>query len=491
MAGALSRYWTLWCIDPAGAGAGFRQRYIASAEQFWQAQQRDDCGKTLRSPAVTGAALAALFCWFESAEAHSDRALAGLCLRCYVSEPILNACRQLDSLFGGESFTYRDLLPFVLNDDGKKLIVLDRDRKTQLVLTPDGDAHPTAYKVFSVQVLQTFRPHDAASMSLDSWAYLQTKQNSALKQFIAEYGFKPLSDWALLNRARPTQIDRLSPRDRHLVQVFHAVYRRDRRQQRQGSRRCLDPTVAQLQEMVTHLKARGIAAQLPTLLADLQQVALQFRQYDLWRCREPLELTDLETDRYGLRADLPSAAGGDCAAEHSEQQALLTFFYGQLHRALAEAIQQAVGDRLEFLSQSKGYAALADRFLPGLSLYYHEHLSLKQISAVLSLSGWAQARRLLNPGELLSTVRALTIRQVLDNMLKQAQAHGLTSLPPQPDYLKNLAAQIEALADADIFQAAFDEIRAGKNRQLTSVYAQQLCAYLNRHTQTLQGVTHV
>ncbi|WP_287734542.1 hypothetical protein [Microcystis sp. M113S1] len=36
----------------------------------------------------------------------TERAHAGLCLRCYVSEPILNACRKIDHLFGDDrSFT--------------------------------------------------------------------------------------------------------------------------------------------------------------------------------------------------------------------------------------------------------------------------------------------------------------------------------------------------------------------------------------------------
>ncbi len=105
------------------------------------------------------------------------------------------------------------------------------------------------------------------------------------------------------------------------------------------------------------------------------------------------------------------------------------------------------------------------------------------------MSGWAQARRVLNPGELINIVRTLTIRQVLEQMLKKAEEKGLTALPPQPDYLENLAKQIEALADAEIFQEAFEEIQAGKNRLMKSVYAQQLCFYLEECTKVTQGVS--
>lgn len=55
--------------------------------------------------------------------------------------------------------------------------------------------------------------------------------------------------------------------------------------------------------------------------------------------------------------------------------------------------------------------------------------------------------------------------------------------------LENLAKQIEALADAEIFQEAFEEIQAGKNRLMKSVYAQQLCFYLEECTKVTQGVS--
>jgi hypothetical protein len=94
------------------------------------------------------------------------------------------------------------------------------------------------------------------------------------------------------------------------------------------------------------------------------------------------------------------------------------------------------------------------------------------------MSNWAQARRILNPGESISIVRTLTIGQLLELMLQKAQAMGLTQIPPAPDYLESLVAQITAFADAEIFQSAFEEIQAGKNRQMLSVYARQLRSYL-------------
>jgi hypothetical protein len=71
------------------------------------------------------------------------------------------------------------------------------------------------------------------------------------------------------------------------------------------------------------------------------------------------------------------------------------------------------------------------------------------------------------------------VQQLLASILKKAQEKGLTQIPPPADYLQSLAEQIEAFADAEIFQEAGEEIRAGKNRKMESLYAQQLCLILN------------
>jgi hypothetical protein len=462
---ATSRYCNLWRIDPAGDRPGYSCYSIPSAKEFFDEQGLNEIEKDLvNRPHHTLHTIL-----FSHAQRMNGDATehATLCLRCYVSEPILNACKKIDRLFGeDQSFTYRDLLPFVLNDDG----------------TPQ----PTVYRCFSLQILQTFKPQAQPRMSLDNWAYLQTKQNPDLKNFLSEFGFKSLSDWALFNRTRPKQLEQLAERDRHLIEVFHAIYRRDRRQQNQGTKRCVDPTTAQLQEMVMGLQTRNITLQPTELMTELRRVALQLRQYDLWSYREPLELDDPETgdsttEHRTIRSDLPQD-DGDCNLEQQEQEELLVFFYEQLYLSLADAIGQGVSAHLTYLKKSKGYAPFADQFMPGLLLYYRQGIALKEIADLFHMSGWAQARRVLNPGELIHAVRRLTIRQVLAQMLKKAAEKGLTRLPPEPNYVENLAEQIEALADGEIFQEAFEEIQAGKNRLMQSVYAQKLCSYLEACT---------
>ena len=467
---ASSKYGSIWRLSPASEKFGYKNCLIPSAQEFIRNHL----------PGVQeGAVQSTLLSYFYAKSALVTiriQAQAGLCLRCYVSASILKACHTIDHLFGSDkAFTYRDLLPFVLNDDGKTHVILDRDRTTQLIVMGDEPPQPTAYQVFSVEVLRTFKAAKS-NLSLDNWAFLRTKQHAELKQFLAEFGFQHLSDWALLNRARPRQLERLPERDRHLVNAFHQVYRRDRRKQAAGMKRCPDPSNEQLQEMVADLQQQVVILTVSELMPALKRVAAQLRQYDLWSHRVPLEVHDADTGRDTLRSDLPDSKADDLDLE---QQEMLIFFHQQLDLALNAAIGQELRDRVAALERSKKYAPLATQYSPGLRLYYEQGLSLKEIAPLLGMSSWDQARRVLNPGDLLSKVRTLTVQRVLDRVLEQAQQKGFAQTPPEPNYLRTLAEQVEAVADQEIFQAAVEEMRAGQCRSFNSVYAQQLRLYLN------------
>ena len=485
-----SRYWKIWRINPAGK-LGYKQVVVPLAREFVEQKlvktQNNDRGRgstasSFSSGLGTVDPKSSLISYFRSLDSEVDLASlarAGLCLRCYVSEPILKACCKLDNLFAGDKqFSYQDLLTFVLNDDGETLVILDRDRQTQMVLNKEGKAKPTAYQFFTVKVLQTYDADSQSRMSLDNWAYLQTKQHPEIKNFLSEFGFKHLSDWALLNRARPKQIERLTERDRYLVEVYHSVYRRDRVRQRPGAKRCPDPSTVQLEEMLAYLQGKNVTVSTTAkLLAELKQVALQLRQYDVWSNRKPLEIQDPNTGDYTIRTDLPNESTDQLDVE---QQELLKFLHEQLTIALTKTIEQEIRSWITKLEKSKSYAVYAKQFLPGLQLYYNEGLSLRDIAPRLGMANWDRARRILNPGELLNKVRAICVQKLLTSILEKAREKGLTENPPKLEYLQSLIEQAEAFADAEIFTEAAKEIRAGKNRKMESRYSQQLCLILNK-----------
>ena len=469
---ASSKYWQMCQISLAQEKSGYEYRLVETARELVKQTVSD-------SPqAQNGDIQTRLLDQFHPQNSAIDppcRADAGFSLRCFVSHPILKACQKIDSLFASnKSFTYRDLLPFVLDDDGQTAIVLDQDGQTQLIVDERGKTKTSPYKFFSVKILGTYNPDDQSRMSLDNWTYLQTKQNKELKNFLSEFGFKLLSDWALLNRARAKQLEGLSKRDRNLVEVFHAVYRRDRREQGQKGR-CPDPDGAQLWEMLDYLRQREIVIDTTVeLMKELKQVVTQLRQYDIWSCRAPLEIQQPETGTYVSRPDLPHDSINEMNYEEEE---FLDFLHHQFQLVLVDAINQEIENKLTKLQKSKRYAPLAKQFIPGLQLYYCQGKSLKEIAPQLGMTSWDQARRILNPGELLSRVREECVQELLESILSRASMKGLTKIPPKPDYLKTLAEQIEAFADEEVFQEAAAEIKAGKNRSLNSFYAQQLRLY--------------
>ena len=217
-------------------------------------------------------------------------------------------------------------------------------------------------------------------------------------------------------------------------------------------------------------------------MRELKQVATELRKYDIWSSREPLEIQDPDGNDV-TRPDLPYNSIDEIDVE---QQEFLEFLHQQLTEALTGAVEKEICDRIAHLQKSKKYASLSQQFIPGLKLYYCQNMSLKEIAPMLGMTSWDQARRILNPGEILNTVRSSTIQQVLDKTLEKAQSMGLTSNPPNPDYLKTLVEQIEAFADREIFQEAMEEIRAGKNRAMNSLYAQQLRIYFEQHKEHLK-----
>ena len=471
-----SRYWKIWRINPAAEKLGYQQIPVNKAQEFANSQACNFENSNIQN--------ALLSCFHAGKPVNNslNRAWAGVCLRCYVSEPILKGCKKIYSLFSGEKqFTYRDLLPFVLNDDGQQLIVLDPDGKTQLMIDDNCQIQESNYKFFTVTVLQTFNPDLQSRMSLDNWAYLQTKQNPDLKNFLSEFGFQHLSDWAMLNRARKKQVEDLAEQERYVVEAFHAVYRRDRKkQQTRRSRRCPDPTDAQLQEMLVYLQQYQSSINTAVkLMRELKQIAQQFRRYDVWSSRESLDIYDAESGSYITRRDLPTSSLDSVTVE---EQDFLQFLYTHLRSTLTQTIKQEVEAHIKKLRQSKQYAAFASKYNHGLRLYYQEAMPLKEIAPVLGMTSWHQARRILNPGELLSKVRAKTVEQMLESILQKAAEKGLTEIPPTANYLITLTEQIESYADREIFQAAAEEIRTGKNRTMNSPYAEAIRYYIQEST---------
>lgn len=486
-----SNFWTLCRIEPSADGAGYLNQPLSSPQTFFQ--QGDFQSSTALEGSEQSVAIQLLHAFRtpKSSELKAlepkMQALSGLCLRCWVSHPILLTCMKLANLFGAAGqFSYRDLLPFVLTDDGRQLVITDEEsgsyqplkQTNQTADSSNKQAVQLSFISFSLTVIKTYRLASNHRLSLTNWACLQTKQHPELTRYLAEFGFQKLSDWALLNRAREGQLKQLAERDRSIVKAFHAVYRRDRRQQAQSGK-CQNPTAEQLQEMNALLPQLAIASN-DLLLRSLQQIAMQLRQFNVWQSREPLEKFDAIAGHYRPRTDLPAAHTESVDEEKMAEQALMATLHQHLSAALTESLQQVLTARIAKLRKSKKYRPFAENFSVGLAAYYREGLSLKEITPLLNTSSWDQTRRILNPGDLLNTVRSITLQTFSSNVLSTIEAQSLAPWPPTPDYLQQLMEQLEHFADSELFQAAVAEMKAGSHRNLNSTYAQQLLLCLDK-----------
>jgi predicted transcriptional regulator len=453
-----SKYWNLVRIDAAAAGGGYKLQSIYPAQEFF-AQQFLDINSNVNSDDAIQLQLLH--------ESGTDKATGGssktaeLCLRCYVSHSILQACQRRARLFGpGNGFTYRDLLPFVLNDD--------------------GTLQSEPFTPFAVEILQSYQLQHRSSLA--KWTDLRVRRNPELNQFLLECGLRFSSDWALLNRANPKDYESI---DRHLVDVFHIVYRRDRPQQhRQGVRqKCSDPTDAQLDEMIRLLRQHQVFIHSSrSLLSQLKRIAQDLRQEDIWGRRgfpvaEPLETTDPDTGETSLKEIADHTYSSD--PEVAERAELQTFCYEQLLNCLDRGIRDGIGDRVYSLKQRPRYAHLAHQVKPALRLLYFENKSQGQIAPLLGMTNQAQVSRILNPKELLFSIRQRTLEALLHRILDKVRELKVTEFPVSPDYLKNLMQQLDAFVDEQVFEAALAEINVSRNRSMDSLYAHHLRQILN------------
>ena len=112
-----------------------------------------------------------------------------------------------------------------------------------------------------------------------------------------------ISDWAILNDTKPKQLQRILAEFHHLseseirdscilLESYHAVYRRDRLEQRRNSLksgqakiqgRCLPPTATQLHEIARLLSAKAtLRLGTEEVLNHLQNLAKGLQQYRIY-----------------------------------------------------------------------------------------------------------------------------------------------------------------------------------------------------------------
>lgn len=486
-----SKYWTMQIIDSPKVEngklkGGYKARSILPAQEFFWIHFPELASLPTLSSEESRRIQALVWKIFLSASDIRDRALAGLCLRCYVSQKILITCKKIPHTCQPEvekPFSYIDLLPFVLNDDGRELVILDSEGQTQFILNHDDTTRPIAKggEFFSVEILQKFNPNLNSSESLDNWIWRLTQQNQNLRSFLWEFGVRTPSDWALLCLHIPRSLEpRLQKGDREIVEVFHAVYRRDRRNSDKKGR-CSEPTLNQIQEMRDLLQQRNIiVSSLRELICHFKRIAEILRQDTLYRRTGspktiPLEVYDNSTNNYvpNLELDYYDPDLEDIEIDQLQENCNALF-----KQILYEAIAEVIAQHIEYLAKSKGYKSFAQRFHEGLQLYYQENKTLGEIAKLWEIP-WSKVRRIFVLEDLMNKVQYRTEEKFINIIFKTSTLFLSTTINSDPYLLKNVAESIRDYAFKKTFNDAHTEILSGKKQIKNSLFAQMICRYLN------------
>ncbi|MGB3513105.1 MAG: hypothetical protein WBA93_28600 [Microcoleaceae cyanobacterium] len=449
-------YWTLRRIDLASydvssSQKGYQEEILSPVQQQFQvcfpslAETQTLSGEDERTIQTT---LLSHFLGQHSAQGIT----AGLSLRCYISHVIFHACQKLAQQFSDRyGFSHLDLLHLVLTDDGKTKSIEQVQENSQ-----------SSYPYFWAHILRTFNPDKAG---LWSWTYLLTRRHPELTRTLwVEFGLSLTTPWGKLNEIKRYQFNTLSPQERDVVEVFHGVYRRDRREK--GARgKCPEPSESQLHQMRDRLFQRGTIYNSSDDLLDKLKTIAQFLQEQILN---PTEI---------LPPSTPSKMELDFLDRHRD-------------RAIMDAIDRVLSQRLEKLQKSAWYAEFAPHFLPSLRLIYCENKSQSEIAQEFNINNQSQVSRILKLKQMLKQIREQVMEKMLQILLKQAELNSSQGVL-DPNAFDSLIELLSRYLDETVFLEAAKEIStARKYQRMTSLFAEKMRYYLkysNSHAGEVQN----
>jgi hypothetical protein len=437
--GETSKYWQFFRLGVAGAP---QMEELIAVKTFFQAQFLTEA--ELPPHTTMQRRLMDLM-------QSEERSLAEQSLRCYISHQVVQNCRTLGTQFGRlHGFTDHDLLPFVLDDDGKWT--------------------NRSYASLALQVLETFDPSKG---SLNTWVARYVKQNPDLRRFLLQQGVCLLSDWAILNDTSLTRLRRILTEFSHwtfvqveaactLVENYHAVYREDRLQQ--GLRTaCPPPTPGQLERIVqmNPTISVGILSQLQTIASQLRQnrVAVQGGLLPSVSIDDPV--TSEKINR------LPSET-------NDEQNEFLTVYRQEFQRCLDQVVAKVTNDRIAKLQSQR--KPKHDLFLRALFLFICRGETMTGIAPQVGLSQQYEVSRLLQLRDLRTDVRHHLLLSLRDRLLVKAQQYAT------PERLQTLDEQIDTIL-GDQITHLLDEAASESQKPIRtapqSLLYRRLCTYLD------------
>ena len=321
--------------------------------------------------------------------------LARLSLRCYTSHYIQHTCHQLAQKFGAvHGFTALNLFPFVLDDRGQ--------------LRP---VHPP----FTLTILERYDPDKSR---LSAWTIRLTKNHDALNHYLfVVHGLYRVSDWAILNDTTTDQLQTILKDDHQcsetelgeaqtLLTRYHQVYRQTRWEQRkrgQKTRRCIPPTLQQLEQINPRTAPQETLVELKDLarLLRIYRVKVRGGNPEVF-LKRPIGLTE--------DVDMNTIADPQTVSDPTEADEFLQRYRQHLVQCLDKGIATVIQSRFSTLKSRSFPKARA--YLEGLRLFHDERkrmgaiapLLTKQFAPDVVFKSQVQVTRLLELGSLRKAV---------------------------------------------------------------------------------------
>jgi hypothetical protein len=453
--GQASKYWTILLLDGTGKSRPRELQNVKTflADQFPNYLEEDS---NLSEDQLVRSLLP---------QPHPE---AQLVLRCLISHQVVIACQSLVNQFGQfYGFAIGDLLPLVLDDDGKPW-------------TNQG-----TYKILAQQVLDRFDP---TAGKLSTWVTRLVRQHPAVSACLLDHGLYLVSDWAILNDTKPDQLYRiwtqhynLSPQEAEqaccLLESFRRVYTPERRP---GSR-CKDPTTDQMDRIAQTLST---ALARPTSTAEMQkqltQLCKRLRAYRILARGgqiRGLSVDDAQTlERIQDKVTYDRAPDEDNGLRDRLISACRDIFDSALPQAIHSAIAQAHG---QFCASPRSDTrAKAKLYFPALQLFHGDRISMGDIAPRVGLKRQDDVSRLLNLNHLRTQVRNLVLTQCLGQIKPILQTQGGLTCAQ----IDQAVAAIEALFAEQIdpiLQEEEQRTRTPKAFDRPTRFAQAICDELN------------
>lgn len=387
-----------------------------------------------------------------------DRA-AELCLRCYISHQIDQACRELSMRFGPQhGFSYEEVLPLVLDDGGR---------------LPSNSTATTVLKAFS-----------PGKGSLNAWINRIVRQHPEVRRFLLQHGVYLVSDWALLSDTTPKrlnsilsevyQLSVIEIQDAcELLKTFHVIYREARLQQRLHggkSQLCQPPTPAQLNQMTLELNTR-IGKTIPpqTILKQLSAIAAKVRRCRIVAQGGRIDAVSIDQPEYQMIADRAQAP--DQTDEHSE---FLAFYQTEFLACLDQAIADSVATALVGLQRKR--TASEQAYLTAIHLLHCQGQSMGEIAPQIGLKKQYEVTRLLKLTDLRADIRQRSLLLLRDRVIDKAKLYATV------ETLQQLDQRVEQILNEQIstvIEKAESEAKTPiRNQPFRSLFARRLCLYL-------------